>query len=808
MSAYLGQRGYSIYKKELTPAQQKFIREELNVTPYMPKSPVKSPPFPVYLESPEKLYLPKFFGIDNFGATDIIKIPQGVDIDVPFTGEIRDYQKNIIDTYINYVEAQPLSGKGGLLDIPCGRGKCLGIDTPIIMFDGSIKMVQDIIVGDKLMGDDSTPRTVLSLARGKQLMYNIIPEKGDTYTVNKSHILSLKCSKNINKNIRQGTIIDIPLVDYLDILKMEGDRPTNILSGYRVGIDFPAKDVKLDPYFIGYYLGNPTIYTTQEELCSLKQYLLYNSTNLSINRHIPFIYKTNSRIIRLNVLAGLIDSCGTLISSNKSTNLWTNKYEIIFDNETLIDDIIYISRSLGLAAYRVAFEKQCKCDNDGKNVFKTLYKTHIHGRNLDEIPVRKAQQKICSQKNMEDTLTTTITIRKKYIDNYYGFEIDGNHRFLLGDFTVTHNTVMALNILARLKKKTLIIVHKSFLASQWIERIQQFLPTAKVGQIQGPVIDIEQKDIVIGMLQSLSMKTYPADMFAEFGLVIVDECHHISSETFVRSLQKIVTLYTLGLSATMQRKDGLTKVFKMFLGEIIYKEKRESNDSVLVKTIKFETDDAEYNEVEVDYRGNVKYSTMITKLCKSNSRTEFIITVIENEIKLNKNQQILLLAHNKSLLTYIFKAIEHRSITTVGYYVGGMKERDLKLSESQQVIVATYSMAAEALDIKTLSTLILATPKTDIVQAVGRILRIKHEQPLIIDFLDTHEPFLGQAKKRRAYYRLNKYKIVETDNTLYLSNNYRTTYDPELATDKTTNKTTDKAKDNDITNRICLIDIE
>ena len=137
-----------------------------------------------------------------------------------------------------------------------------------------------------------------------------------------------------------------------------------------------------------------------------------------------------------------------------------------------------------------------------------------------------------------------------------------------------------------------------------------------------------------------------------------------------------------------------------------------------------------------------------------------------------------------------------------------MKERDLKLSESQQVIVATYSMAAEALDIKTLSTLILATPKTDIVQAVGRILRIKHEQPLIIDFLDTHEPFLGQAKKRRAYYRLNKYKIVETDNTLYLSNNYRTTYDPELATDKTTNKTTDKAKDNDITNRICLIDIE
>ena len=826
MSAYLGQRGYSVYKKDLTPAQQKFVREELNVTPYMPKSPVKSPPFPVYQESPEKLYIPKFFGIDNFGATDIIKIPQGVDIDVPFTGEIRDYQKNIIDTYINYVDSQPLCGKGGLLDIPCGRGKCLGIDTPIIMFDGSIKMVQDIIVGDKLMGDDSTPRTVRSLARGKQLMYNVIPDRGDTYTVNKSHILSLKCSKNIKQNLKLGTIIDIPLVDYLDILETcEGlnNQRTNVLLGYRVGIDFPVKEVDLDPYFLGYYLGNSTIYKTDQEISILERYLLYNCNNNCNNKYIPFIYKTNSRFIRLNVLAGLIDACGRRISSS-NINIPTNKYEIIFDSETLIDDIIYIIRSLGLAAYKQAFEERKSCDDDGKNALKTLYKTYIHGRNLHEIPVRNVIKKIFSQINTEDVLITPITIRKKYIDNYYGFEIDGNRRFLLGDFTVTHNTVMALNILARLKKKTLIIVHKSFLASQWIERIEQFLPTAKVGQIQGPIIDTQDKDIVIGMLQSLSMKTYPSDMFAEFGLVIVDECHHISSETFVRSLQKIVTLYTLGLSATMQRKDGLTKVFKMFLGEIIYKEKRESNDTVLVKTIKFETDDEEYNEVELDYRGNVKYSTMITKLCKFNPRTEFIITVIENEIKINKDQQILLLAHNKSLLTYIFKAIEHRAITTVGYYVGGMKDRDLKLSESRQVIVATYSMAAEALDIKTLSTLILATPKTDIVQAVGRILRIKHEQPLVIDFLDTHQPFLGQAKKRRAYYRLNKYKIVETDNSQYLSNNYTTTYDPYLEKNKgekkkgikeknDNNEDSDEQDDEDDTiikkiGAVCLIDIE
>ena len=101
-------------------------------------------------------------------------------------------------------------------------------------------------------------------------------------------------------------------------------------------------------------------------------------------------------------------------------------------------------------------------------------------------------------------------------------------------------TVMALNIISKLKLKTLVIVHKGFLLSQWIERIQQFLPAARIGKIQVPHFDIEDKDIVIGMLQSLSMKEYPEDTFDSFGFTIIDECHHISAEIFVRSLQKIV----------------------------------------------------------------------------------------------------------------------------------------------------------------------------------------------------------------------------------------------------------------------------
>ena len=328
-------------------------------------------------------------------------------------------------------------------------------------------------------------------------------------------------------------------------------------------------------------------------------------------------------------------------------------------------------------------------------------------------------------------------------------------------------TVMALKILAELKVKTLVIVHKGFLLNQWIERIEQFLPGARVGRIQGQVMDIENKDIVIGMLQSLSMKDYPDSMFESFGLTIVDEVHHIAAEVFVRSLFKIVTKYMLGLSATMQRKDGLSKVFKMFLGEVIYKEKPNMEHNVLVKAIEFQSSNEEFNEIVYDYRGNPQYSTMISKLCGFYDRSNFILKVLKETFLADTNQQIIILAHNKSLLTYLFKAIDEDGYATVGYYVGGMKEKALKESEGKNIIIATYSMASEALDIKTLTTLLMATPKTDVVQSVGRILRTRHTQPVVIDIIDKHELFQRQWAKRKTYYHKQNYEIVKTTNTGY-----------------------------------------
>jgi len=328
-------------------------------------------------------------------------------------------------------------------------------------------------------------------------------------------------------------------------------------------------------------------------------------------------------------------------------------------------------------------------------------------------------------------------------------------------------TVLSLNIIAQLKKKTFIIVHKEFLMNQWIERIQQFLPKARIGKIQGPIIDIDNKDIVIGMLQSLSMKEYPNSIFESFGFTIIDEVHHISSEVFSNSLFKLVTKYMLGLSATMNRKDGTTKVFKMFLGDIIFKGKRDEERNVIVHAIKYQVNDDDFNEVKLDYRGNPAYSTMISKLCEYNRRSEFILKILSDMLLKDPSQQIMIIAHNKSLLKYLHDAISHRNIATCGYYVGGMKEAALKETETKKIVISTYSMCSEALDIKTLTTLIMATPKTDIEQSVGRILREKHSNPIVVDIIDSHDLFQNQWRKRKTFYKKENYKIIYTDNQTY-----------------------------------------
>lgn len=455
-----------------------------------------------------------------------------------------------------------------------------------------------------------------------------------------------------------------------------------------------------------------------------------------------------------------------------------------------------------------------------------------------------------------------LPVINKFIEHCENVKYGGG---LLELYCAWGKTSASLYIMTKLKKKTLVIVHKEFLMNQWFERINQFLPEAKIGKIQGPIIDTENKDIVLCMLQSLISKDYPQSIFDEFGFTIIDEVHHISSQSFSNSLFKVVTKYMLGLSATMERKDGTTNVFKMFLGDVIYKAERKNDIEVEIRAINYKVNDDEFNETIMDYRGQPQNSSMISKLCEYNHRTEFIIKTlcdfikvdnisdeIINEYKLNmdnnnpnclscnnnnnylvknsccnnikyclpclesyhKNKKtnikcplcnkllkyeqnyienkyikpleekhVILMSHNLNILHYIYNKLVCKNLANVGYYIGGMSEKELRKTEKKQIVLATYSMSSEGLDIPTLNAEFLLTPKTDIVQTIGRVLRAKHNysHPIIYDFIDNHDLFQRQWLKRKSYYKKQNYKIVGINNSDYNNNynNWKIIYQPK-----------------------------
>ena len=758
-SAYLGKKGYTIPKTELTEEDIAFLKEDLFLKPKVqgPQyGPTVEGAFPVYRENDKKMYLPRFYGIERYGyPTEIDSdIGAGLDIDLPFPNQLRDYQEKIIGVYMKHIlasgsasgsasaSASASASSGGILEVPCGFGKCLAINTPILMYDGSIQLVQDIKTGDLIMGDDSTPRTILTLARGKEQMYNVIDtESGNLYTVNESHILSLKTDTN--------EVVDIPILDYLSLEKSKRES----LWGYRVIVDFPPIDervsIEITPYALGYWLGSENEQHIVAESPAIAKFFAITVDN----KYIPHHYKCNSRQVRLEILAGLIDSV-----DNCEYQIYIND-----QNQKLLDDVVFLAKSLGFRT------NVCLCLN--KPNIRTI---QLYG-SLSEIPSLCPRKRIKANNNDNENTNEPHLLKYKIrvektaekSADYYGFEIDGNRRFVLGDFTVTHNTVMALKIVSLIKKKTLILVHKEFLMNQWVERIQEFLPNARVGRIQAQICDIADKDIVLGMIQTMYNKEFPAELYAQFGLTIIDEVHRIGSEEFSKTLLKTVTPLMLGISATVERKDGLTKLLYMFIGPKIYSERRVDEDPVCVRAIEYISQDPGFNETEYDFRGNPKYSTMISKLSEFGPRSDFIVKILKDLVQENTGVQIMVLCHNRCLLKYFYEAIHHQGFASTGYYVGGMKEAALKETEGKQIVLATYAMAAEALDIKTLSALVMASPKTDITQSVGRILRTRHDNPIIVDIVDRHEIFQNQWRQRKTFYRKCNYRIRSTDSIRY-----------------------------------------
>lgn len=351
-------------------------------------------------------------------------------------------------------------GKGecGLILGQSGAGKCISPNTPILMYNGEIKLAKDIVVGDVLMGDDSTPRNVLTTCVGTEEMFRVIPVKGDPWECNRSHILSMW-----RTDIK--TYEDISVDEYLTFTKWRKDQ--NKL--YRRGVEFanPTKP-DIDPYILGVWLGDggrtsPTITNSEPEIVSYfkqwmsdnglsaKEYPKDNSITYRVKRiaggnrrsifqnkieecmpadksykFIPQKYLTTSREDRLQLLAGLLDTDGYF---------YHGYYEIVTKYEKLRDGILYLARSLGFAAY----SKEKIATIKGTD-FEGLYHRITISGHLDQIPCKVPRKQAAPRRQVKNVLNVGFKLESLGEGVYCGFEIDGNRRFLLGDFTVTHNT--------------------------------------------------------------------------------------------------------------------------------------------------------------------------------------------------------------------------------------------------------------------------------------------------------------------------------------------------------------------------------
>jgi len=320
-------------------------------------------------------------------------------------------------------------------------------------------------------------------------------------------------------------------------------------------------------------------------------------------------------------------------------------------------------------------------------------------------------------------------------------------------------TTVALAIACKLGYKTMIVVHKEFLANQWKERIQQFCPGASIGIVQQNKKETEC-DFIIAMLQSLSLKEYSFNDFDTIGTLIVDEAHHICAKVFSQSLFKLCPKHIFGLSATPTRKDGLTKVLHWFMGPTFFVIERENQDQVEVFPIEF-TCHRFSDPPPCTRQGKLSLATMITELTENRERNTVITKLIKDLSKTTR--QILVLTdrrHHCEVLHQCFK-------TTSGLYMGGMKEEDLNQSSKKKIIFATFSQAHEGLDIPTLDTVILTTPKSDIVQSIGRIMRETHgkkNNPHIYDIFDQWSICHAMYTKRLKVYRQGGFKIPNTRN--------------------------------------------
>lgn len=673
---------------------------------------------------------------------------------VPFP-DLRYYQKAAVKKLMD-------DGRG-IVVLPTG---CHAKGTSILMFDGTTKKVEDVLVGDLLMGPDSLPRKVLQLARGRQQMAKIIPIKGDSFVVNLDHILSLQ-STNEGKKTKSYTgneIVNITVRDYLAKPKTF----KHLFKLYRAAVDFHTNaDLLIPPYILGVWLGDgmsktaaittgdveikeawvkwcattggnlrivggkgcENLFITGGEALKLLQYY-----NLQKNKHIPHSYLTASKEARLELLAGLLDTDGSLNS---------NGFDFIQKNKELAEQVCFLARSLGLAAYMKACKKSCQTGAIG-----TYYRISISG-DCANIPTKLKRKKSKKRTQKKSVLKTGFRVELQSEDDYYGFALDQDHLYLLSDFTVTHNTgktVTAAKMIWELGVRTLIITPNKEITKMMREVMVKFFGSGAVEVLTTKSTQVK-KSIAICNIQAL-IKLDPSALKG-VDAVFIDEFHHSAAETYQQVNERHLkdVYFRIGLTATNFRNDGADLALQGVLSEVLYEYSVQQaiKDGFLIKPefviadVKMRLQETQYQKV---YREGI---------VENAERNKLIADIAAD----NKDKKLIILVQYKEHGDVLKEMIPWAE------FIHGEEKDDARIQmmedfrDGELMCLIGTSVIGEGVDLPCAEALIMAgggKARSQVIQNIGRVLRIMDgkEKATVYDFTDRDGGFLEEHSEERS----------------------------------------------------------
>lgn len=697
-----------------------------------------------------------------------------------------------------------MAQRSGLIGAPTRYGKCLCVDTEVLMYDGTLKCVQHIRKGDKLMGPDGAPRTVVALGKGKETTYKIIPNKGEPFFCNESHILSLKVTGGAKMGgYKKGDIVNISVKDYVNRSKTF----KHITKLWYAPLDYEEKELPFDPWMVGVWLGdgcssgNPRITKPDKDIQNgiiqwaesvgmPWRYWHSNTENDTIivarrkknpvnknplielaryctdeeegTKYIPTTYLTASRQQRLELLAGLIDTDG--YNNNNMS------YEIATKHETLAKGIVRLCRGLGFRVTRNYVQKGIKSTG-----FKGWYwRLNIAGK-LEDIPCR-GHKRIYHTVGRVDPTLTGFTVEKVEDKMYYGFELEGTDKlFLLWDNLVTHNTALIVNTLRAFPMATACLI------APGVDLVQQLyedltgkfgIPGRKVHlvtgsrKLKGP---LAKGDVVVCSVDSLA-KLNPAD----YDLLLADEPHALVTADRMKLIDAFPRARRIGFGATLKgRFDGRDKLIEGIFGPVIvertYKEAVAEGAICPLKIIFF--------DIEIPprrfYNRNQAYDYFLFK----NRTVAELTSKICSEVIPEDFQTLIFVKHEKQADVYQDAIGRDTSIAMAKRMTN--KERiemtDLLRSNTIKRCLCTriYVQGVTFSDVRVLINAEAGGNNTSAIQKPGRLAEIRPGKKcgIIIDFFfklaadEDEDPLsskalIGDSKNRQTAYKEKGYDII------------------------------------------------